>query len=325
MTAKPLPLAAHELIHTGDIDKAHAEVSNAFCPYELRVGDERVDDRLHGLRFDHTGLYYLTYGVEAHISPGVLQDFYQVQIPLSGRAEVQCGGERMVSTSQRASVPSATEELDMKWGRVNPHLIVCIDRRALERHLGALLGRPVCRPIVFSLGMDLTAPAGRSWLGIVDLMRQDAEREGAMLTNPLVVRDFEALLMTRLLLGQPNNYTSALHGGERPKVVPSTISRAVELMESSAAEPLAVADVARAVGVSVRALQDGFRRHLGTTPLGYLRAVRLDRVYTELTASSPGMTTVSQVACRWGFHHFGRFAAAYRAHCGETPSKTLRR
>lgn len=324
MTPKLLPLAAHELIHTGDIDKAHAEVSNAFCPYELRVGDERVDARLHGVRFDHTGLYYLTYGVEAHISPGMLQDFYQVQIPLAGRAEVKCGGERMVSTSQRASVPSATEALDMKWGRVNPHLIVCIDRRSLEGHLGALLGRPVCRPIVFSLGMDLTASAGRSWLGIVALMRQEAEREGAMLGHPLVVREFEALLMTGLLLGQPNNYTSALHG-ERPKVAPSTIRRAIELMEGNAAEPLTVADVARTVGVSVRALQDGFRRHLEITPLGYLRAVRLDRVYTELTASSPGMTTVSQVACRWGFHHFGRFAAAYRAHCGETPSETLRR
>ena len=98
----------------------------------------------------------------------------------------------------------------------------------------------------------------------------------------------------------------------------------MEIIEEHAAEPLTVADVAEAVGVSARALQDGFRRHLGTTPVSYLRDVRLDRVRAELTAAAPGATTVTDVAYRWGFFHPGRFAAAYRERFGESPSRTLR-
>jgi AraC-like DNA-binding protein len=32
---------------------------------------------------------------------------------------------------------------------------------------------------------------------------------------------------------------------------------------------------------------------------------------------------VSEIALRWGFGHFGRFAAEYRRRFGESPSQTL--
>jgi AraC-like DNA-binding protein len=40
---------------------------------------------------------------------------------------------------------------------------------------------------------------------------------------------------------------------------------------------------------------------------------------------APAGATVSDVAARWGFYQFGRFAAQYRQLFGETPSATLRR
>ncbi|REH17472.1 AraC-like protein [Kutzneria buriramensis] len=94
--------------------------------------------------------------------------------------------------------------------------------------------------------------------------------------------------------------------------------------EVTGAEPLTVEDVAEAVGVAVRALQDGFRRHADTTPMSYLRDVRLRRVRAELTAAEPGTVTVTDVAVRWGFLHAGRFSVLYREQFGETPSTTLR-
>jgi len=57
----------------------------------------------------------------------------------------------------------------------------------------------------------------------------------------------------------------------------------------------------------------------------YLREVRLRRAHDELLASPPSSTTVSAVASRWGIVHLGRFAAAYRAAFGESPSQTLAR
>lgn len=325
MPAQLLPLAAHERVHTHEVEEARAEVGRAFCPHELRVVERgaELDVRLRGESFDRTGLYCLDYGTEVSITPGALESFFLVQIPLAGSAEVSYGQEHIVSTPDLASVPSPTERLSMRWAAGSPQLIVWVDRLALEDHLGKMLGQQLRRPIAFSLGMDLTLPRARSWLAIVDLLRQEVDNGDGMLRQPLAVRQLEALLMTQLLLAQPSNYTPALLG-EQPRVAPPAVKRAMELIEAHAAEPLTVEDVAEAVGVGVRALQEGFRRHLGTTPLCYLRDVRLERVRAELVARDPGSTTVTDVACGWGFFHAGRFSIAYRERFGESPSQTLR-
>ncbi|WP_423919320.1 AraC family transcriptional regulator [Frigoribacterium sp. 2-23] len=104
-----------------------------------------------------------------------------------------------------------------------------------------------------------------------------------------------------------------------------TLRQAVEFLHASAHLPISVSDAARSAGVTVRALQQGFSRHLGVTPLEYLRGIRLNRVRDELTASLPDTVSVAEVAARWGFAHAGRFAASYAARFGELPRETLRR
>ncbi|WP_214370873.1 helix-turn-helix transcriptional regulator [Pseudonocardia sp. H11422] len=105
----------------------------------------------------------------------------------------------------------------------------------------------------------------------------------------------------------------------------TNVCDAVDVIHGRAAEPLTVSAVARGVGVSVRALQAGFRRELGTTPKQYLQKVRLERAHEDLVRGEPrDGTTVVDVAIRWGFLHAGRFAAAHLRTYGEAPSVTLR-
>ncbi|GGS10334.1 AraC family transcriptional regulator [Streptomyces humidus] len=325
MPSPLIPLGSHERFHTSELEVARAQVGRAFRAHDLRVVQRsaQLDARMHGVTFGDVGLYYLDYGADVLITPGALEDFYLVQMPLAGSAEITCGRQQVVSTPRLASVPSPTDHLAMRWHAGSPQLIVWIRRSALEDHLGKLLGRHPRVPVRFDLAMDLTTPGARSWLNIVDLLRRDADTTGGMLDQPLIVKQLEHLLSTQLLLTQPHNYTAALQG-DRPRVAPPTVRRAMDLIEGHAAEPLTVEDVAEAVGVSVRALQEGFRRHLGTTPVAYLREVRLDRVRSELISALPGTTTVTDAAYRWGFFHPGRFAIAYRERFGEHPSQTLR-
>lgn len=112
---------------------------------------------------------------------------------------------------------------------------------------------------------------------------------------------------------------------DRTDATPITVRRAVAHMETNPDLEIGVADVARAAHVSVRALQLAFRRHLNTTPMAYLRRVRMDRVYADLTAADPSETTVTAVTARWGFHAIGRFSADYRNTYGEYPRDTLQR
>jgi transcriptional regulator GlxA family with amidase domain len=67
-----------------------------------------------------------------------------------------------------------------------------------------------------------------------------------------------------------------------------------------------------------------YRRHLGVTPLEYLRRVRLDLAHRDLQDADPAVDTVNSIAGRWGFSHAGRFSVAYRRVFGTQPSATLR-
>jgi AraC-like DNA-binding protein len=95
--------------------------------------------------------------------------------------------------------------------------------------------------------------------------------------------------------------------------------------DTRALTAITVADIAAAAHVTTRAIQLAFQRHLGTTPMEYLRRVRLDYAHRDLTRATPGGgLTVTAVAYRWGFGSSSRFAAAYRQTYGVTPSRTLR-
>jgi transcriptional regulator GlxA family with amidase domain len=102
------------------------------------------------------------------------------------------------------------------------------------------------------------------------------------------------------------------------------LRRAIAFIDEHAHDDIAGAEIAAAAGVTIRALQLAFRRHLNTTPLGYLRRVRLDYAHRELAAADPQHESVTAVAFRWGFANSGRFAAYYRQAYGVLPSRTLR-
>ncbi|MFD1530462.1 helix-turn-helix transcriptional regulator [Pseudonocardia aurantiaca] len=82
---------------------------------------------------------------------------------------------------------------------------------------------------------------------------------------------------------------------------------------------------ARTVPRKSRDAHRRFARTLGTSPMAYLRDVRLDRIHAELLAAGPDAVAVGQVAARWGFLHAGRFSATYKRRFGRSPSATARR
>jgi anti-anti-sigma factor len=103
-----------------------------------------------------------------------------------------------------------------------------------------------------------------------------------------------------------------------------TVGRAAAFIEERARDDIGVADIAAAAFVTVRAVQLAFRRYLDTTPLGYLRRIRLERAHQELTEADPDRTTVTAIAADWRFTNASRFSAHYRAAYGIPPTQTLR-
>ena len=98
------------------------------------------------------------------------------------------------------------------------------------------------------------------------------------------------------------------------------VDRACELMLAHTDDPLSMLEVCRRVGASPRKLNYCFQEALGTTPVKYLRAVRLNGVRRELLAARG---SVQDMAARWGFWHLSQFARDYKRQFGELPSRTL--
>jgi transcriptional regulator GlxA family with amidase domain len=102
------------------------------------------------------------------------------------------------------------------------------------------------------------------------------------------------------------------------------VRQAIDLLEGHPERSWTPTEIAAAVSVSVRYLQEGFQRSAGVSPMTYLGELRLARVHGELTRATSESETVTQVATRWGFVHLGRFSAACGRKYGRRPSDTLR-
>lgn len=73
----------------------------------------------------------------------------------------------------------------------------------------------------------------------------------------------------------------------------------------------------------MRGLLKAFRHFKDTTPLNFLRQIRLEGARKTLSDEANTLS-IAQIARAWGFTHVGRFSMAYHDAFGETPSETVR-
>lgn len=335
-THTPLPLERHRLFHSHDVDEAREFVARIFCPHELSpLNGGQLDACHHSAPVHrHASINYVQYGAAVRIEPGYLRDFFLLQIPLRGGASVRCGGQSVESHPLLASFPSPTEPLSMRWADDSPQLIVRLDRRALTARLESLLQAPLRQPLVFDLGVDMARPQARAVAALLGYLQCALENGLGFAGMPSLAEQAENHLLSTLLLSLPHNHSAALScgGGVSPggssTVVPRTVKRAQEILRAHLELPITLEELCTLTGASSRALQQGFARHTGTSPMAWLRELRLDHVRGRLQASAGDGTSigtavkVADVAARYGFFHLGHFAAHYRRRFGELPSET---
>ena len=104
---------------------------------------------------------------------------------------------------------------------------------------------------------------------------------------------------------------------------PSHVFRAESYINAHLRERIAVADVARHAGVSVRNLQLAFMRHRTQSPLAFILAARLSAAHKYMLQPRSQKITVAEVAEYWGFENVSRFSRAYKAQYGKSPAETL--
>lgn len=202
--------------------------------------------------------------------------------------------------------------------------LVDIDPLLLTQVAATAPGRR-SEPVRLTGHRPVSAAAGRHLQRTLAYLSDTTRVDPSLSQQPLVVSTTCQLLAASVLAAFPNTALTEPTTTDRRDAHPASVRRAVAFIESHADTPLTLAEIAAAAHVTTRALQYAFRRHLATTPMAYLRQVRLDQAHAALRAADPATgATVTAIAARWGFLQPSRFATLYRAAYGVCPSHTLR-
>lgn len=313
----------HRVFSSSELDQTRHYISRTYCPHELSL--TRADAQLHAWlnhrQLSHLAVGAVSYGSEVSISRVQDQGYLLLMLPLRGAAAIGLGGRVIDSSRHRASIVSTAELSHMRWSGDCSQLVIQIREAVIDRYLTLMTGRPTQGQIRFSPEMTLADGQGSWWNHALMLMEELASAQ-ARETAPSL-EHLESFLILKLLETQPSTHHDKLTPQDC-RIAPSHVRKVERYIIDNAARPISLEDLVTVSGVSARALFDGFRRFRGVSPMAYLRTVRLNRVRAELQDAEPG-ETVTNIACRWGFYQFGRFAGLYRQAFGELPSETLRR
>ena len=140
--------------------------------------------------------------------------------------------------------------------------------------------------------------------------------------SPRYLRCLETLLLATLTLVLNSTHSDPGQSSDCQKIGTMKLETLRSWIEGNLTSEISSEVMAAKAGISIRAFQKAFLKHLHTTPGNYLRDLRLEAVRRELLQGRK-VTSISEIALRYQFHHLGRFSQIYRQHFGELPTTTL--
>lgn len=312
-------------IHTCEPDSGVAVVKRLVIDHRARItvsAPQRVRVEVRSAATDGLGVDLLRFSGIGYHAEGEPSDCLLAAVLLAGHGQLTTTKQRLELRAGKALLAP----MDSGWRTELEDMVYAVVRIPLsevEEHIAEVCDLPDHRLRFQS--MAPLAGTQRLWTDTsAFLYRQlvDSRTEGI---SPLMLHGLKRLTATALLTAFPNTTMTTAYAPGPGQSAPAVVRRAAQYIDDHAAEPLTLARIAAEVGLSPRALQAGFRRHLDTTPMNYLRRVRLASAHRDLQAADPSQAqTVESIAARWGFTHPARFAARYRQAYGVLPSHTLR-
>jgi AraC-like DNA-binding protein len=312
-------------IDTPDPDEAHDFLRATYVEHSVRLSGSPERFRFRHTMTDGGNFFVARY--EHSMNCTVETDpfgYLLIGQMFGGRLRLRAGRAEISPALGEMFVLDPTALMNIHWEDFQA-VLVRLDLDVVQRVAAEVTGHAEPSEVRFGLARAVSPDRSRNWQGLVRYLTHDFCRNETAYNSPLIHSQTMRLLAATVLDTFPNTTMStdpARPGGTDA----SAVRRAVAFIDDHAAEPIGVADIAIAARLGPRTLQDAFRRHLDTTPMTYLRRVRLERAHLDLQATDPTTgTTVADIATRWGFAHHGRFAAQYRSRYGYPPSSTLHR
>lgn len=311
---RPHALRQHRLFESTDLDETRERISRVMQPHSLvPFGEDSGRSHMDFVKLGRLGIGTIRFGSGMRVNVEAVDGYYLLMFCVSGEAEINARGQvikvddrqgviRAPGESFSASLPAGCEQFIL---RIDPASI------ADDSSLQTLVSNP---RIAFSHG------AMRALQDQLKLVASSPNLLASACSNARVGENVESLLINLLTTDSIDPVTYA---ARRHTVTPAFVRQAEDVIMAGLASPLSLTALADAVGVPVRTLCGGFLRFRQTSPMQYLRQMRLERARDTIRATDAGVL-ISAIALDCGFTHFGRFSRAYKERFGELPSQTTR-
>jgi transcriptional regulator GlxA family with amidase domain len=152
---------------------------------------------------------------------------------------------------------------------------------------------------------------------------QLTETRRELIANPEVARSLEQELLHALVNCLETENADRVSRWRRRHT--DIMVRFEEVIATLSGPHLNLSEICTAIDVPERTLRLCCAEFLGVSPIRYYLLRRLNMARSALRRANPETASVAEIARDCQFVELGRFATAYRAIFGETPSSTLRR
>jgi len=313
----------HERVSTGDPDAAYEHPKTIYAEHTPEMGGDlsRFEFALDSSIAAGFRLARLRLSASYRGTSALVHGLTVLRVREDTRVGITC---RRVEAAAPVMLGPSWAPFTCAWESSAVLDTVTLDHDRVAQ-VGAELSGLDPRTVAFC-GIEPISPAlGRYWEALVDNINEHVLAEDVA-ASPLMLAEALRQLAAGMLIAFPNTTQTVTPRAGRNSGEPATVRRAVEFIDANAHHDIRLTDIAEAARLGVRGLQMAFRKHRDTTPLAYLRRVRLERAHQDLQAANPWAgDTVAAIATRWGFLHGGAFSTQYRHAYGCPPSDTLRR
>lgn len=303
------------------LGEAEAYLATSYCDHRLTPEDktEAVDFRHRRIQFGGSGFNFLQYGNKVSVSSR-FDEFYMLEMPLAGGVDITFGNDCIRSKPGQALILSPGPKFHSHWREGTRQWMLQIDRQLVEDRLARAARRRASGNPIFNPIIDLATPYGRHLASVLQVFAE-IFGDPARAIEPESVDAALGSVVDELLRNMA--FTSGISVvPERLHASPRHVKQAMDALKIRYAERLLMPAIASEVGVSERALYDGFQTYYQRTPHEVLTRIRMEAARRLIREEG---RSAAEAARSVGIHHLGRFSSSYKDTFGILPSADIRR
>jgi len=318
-------LRNHGATLANNLDAAHCTIERVFDQHALRLATQGTTLRFahRSARLSDITLNLISYGADVEVKVDWIgRPLYIMVLPLSGAAEVSHGNVRAPINRGSYIILDPDQKFSFQMDAAHSHLAVGIPHSVLGRFVKSKGILDFDGKLRFSQLAKEVGDADHGLFDFLGFLCREVDRPRSC--EAFGAQDALQESFFRLLLSSNVESEGTERRLSQSGIAPHSVRLAEKFMQEHIKEEISVDDIARAAGVSARALGYNFRMFRNTSPMQWLKRERLVRAHADLAAPDRECS-VTQVALRYCSSNPGRFAYAYFLEFGEYPSDTLRK